>query len=106
MSSEPSTMLTSEREFTRSLFQLMLRGVASTLESSRGASRRRWHRIMWSSRDCMRVQLGRLMVHMMGPRQPLEQRVYTLKVVHEPNSKQILNTVLHTNLSVSMDGKF
>ncbi|XP_078592182.1 lysosomal-trafficking regulator-like isoform X1 [Branchiostoma floridae x Branchiostoma japonicum] len=99
MSSEPSTMLTSEREFTRSLFQLMLRGVASTLESSRGASRRRWHRIMWSSRDCMRVQLGRLMVHMMGPRQPLEQRVYTLKVVHEPNSKQILNTVLHTNLS-------
>ncbi|KAI8480550.1 hypothetical protein Bbelb_417300 [Branchiostoma belcheri] len=99
MTSELSTMLTSEREFTRSLFQLMLRGVASTLESSRGASRRRWHRIMWSSRDCMRVQLGRLMVHMMGPRQPLEQRVYALKVVHEPNSKQILNTVLHTNLS-------
>ncbi|CAH2251271.1 lysosomal-trafficking regulator [Pelobates cultripes] len=67
--------------------------------TSRSSSpKHQWKTILWSSKDTFRVQLGRLLVHLLSPSQPLEERRKVLElVVQEPKHQEILRDCLHFN---------
>lgn len=69
--------------------------------SSRSAApRQQWRRVLWSCRDTFRLQLGRLLVHSLGPARPLEDRRQALEFVLEPSHPDILRECLSPGLEV------
>lgn len=66
-----------------------------------GTPRQQWKRILWSCRDTFRVQIGRMLVHMLSPAVPLEDRKEALEFVHEQSYSEILRECLSPGLEVS-----
>ncbi|OCT80076.1 hypothetical protein XELAEV_1802688911mg, partial [Xenopus laevis] len=67
--------------------------------SSRSSSpKHQWKTILWSCKDTFRVQLGRLLVHLLSPSQPLEVRKQALDIVQEPKHQEILRDCLSPGL--------
>lgn len=71
-----------------------------------GAPRQQWKRILWSCRDTFRVQIGRVLVHMLSPAVPLEDRKEALEFVHEQRYSEILRECLSPALEVSTQNSF
>ncbi|XP_063299447.1 lysosomal-trafficking regulator isoform X3 [Pelobates fuscus] len=83
--------------FQDEMLKTMIEGIF--LGTSRSSSpKHQWKTILWSSKDTFRVQLGRLLVHLLSPSQPLEERRKVLElVVQEPKHQEILRDCLHFN---------
>uniref|UniRef100_A0A8C4YM44 Lysosomal trafficking regulator n=1 Tax=Gopherus evgoodei TaxID=1825980 RepID=A0A8C4YM44_9SAUR len=60
-----------------------------------------WRRILWSCKDTFRMQLGRLLVHILSPAQPLQERKQALEIVCETNHQEIIRDCLSVPLQVS-----
>ncbi|XP_038073792.1 lysosomal-trafficking regulator-like isoform X2 [Patiria miniata] len=91
-------------QLAKRLFHLLTDALTATMERKLG-QRKQWESILWSSRDTLRLQLHRLLVHMMAPWQATPIRVYMLQVACIPRANHILQAVLNTNLQQHL-GKF
>uniref|UniRef100_A0A8C4XEE4 Lysosomal trafficking regulator n=1 Tax=Erpetoichthys calabaricus TaxID=27687 RepID=A0A8C4XEE4_ERPCA len=82
--------------FIKNPFTLLSFSQSTTNRS--GAPRHQWKRILWSCRETFRVQMGRLLVHVLSPARPLEERRQALDIVHEPSHPEILRECLSPSL--------
>ncbi|KAM4772207.1 lysosomal-trafficking regulator [Rhinophrynus dorsalis] len=88
-----------KNKFQSELFKTMIEGIKLSLGSSRSSSpKHQWKTILWSCKDTFRVQLGRLLVHLLSPTQPLEDRRQALEIVHEQKHQEILRDCLSPGL--------
>ncbi|KAG8444521.1 hypothetical protein GDO86_009617 [Hymenochirus boettgeri] len=88
-----------KHKFQNELFKTMIEGIKLSLGTSRSSSpKHQWKTILWSCKDTFRVQLGRLLVHLLSPSQPLEVRLQALDIVHEPKHQEILRDCLSPGL--------
>lgn len=98
----PSTPLPpgNVKTFRKDILKLMMEGIKIGLGtgSRGGAPRQQWKRILWSCRDTFRVQIGRMLVHMLSPAVPLEDRKEALEFVYEQNYSEILRESLSPGL--------
>ncbi|KAM8954167.1 lysosomal-trafficking regulator isoform 2-T2 [Pelodytes ibericus] len=89
---------TVKNKFQDELFKTMIEGINLSLGSSRSSSpKHQWKTILWSSKDTFRVQLGRLLVHLLSPSQPIGERKKVLDIVQEPKHQEILRDCLNFN---------
>ncbi|MGH0178328.1 UNVERIFIED_CONTAM: hypothetical protein FKN15_076979 [Acipenser sinensis] len=90
----------SKTTFQKEILKLMMEGIKIGLCSSGrgGTPRQQWKRILWSCKDTFRVQIGRLLVHILCPARPLEERKQALEIVYEPNHSEILRECLSPGL--------
>uniref|UniRef100_A0A671SVS4 Lysosomal-trafficking regulator-like n=1 Tax=Sinocyclocheilus anshuiensis TaxID=1608454 RepID=A0A671SVS4_9TELE len=84
--------------FCKDILKLMMEGIKIGSTSRGGAPRQQWKRILWSCRDTFRVQIGRMLVHMLSPAVPLEDRKEALEFVHEQSYSEILRESLSPGL--------
>ncbi|XP_074846230.1 lysosomal-trafficking regulator [Carettochelys insculpta] len=81
--------------FLKEMFRMMVEGIKVSIGTSRiSAPRQPWKRILWSCKDTFRMQLGRLLVHILSPAQPLQDRKQALEIVCETNHKEIIRDCL------------
>ncbi|XP_033625094.1 lysosomal-trafficking regulator-like isoform X2 [Asterias rubens] len=85
------------KQLCKYLFHLLTDAFLATMERKLG-QRKQWETIVWSSRETLRLQLHRLLVHMMSPKQATTIRVYLLRIARMPSSNRILQAVLNSNL--------
>ncbi|XP_039593798.1 lysosomal-trafficking regulator isoform X4 [Polypterus senegalus] len=88
------------KTFQNEILKLMMEGIKIGLNTTNrsGAPRHQWKRILWSCRETFRVQMGRLLVHVLCPARPLEERRQALDIVHEPSHPEILRECLSPSL--------
>ncbi|XP_069036025.1 lysosomal-trafficking regulator isoform X2 [Lepisosteus oculatus] len=88
------------KTFQKEILKLMMEGIKSGFGTGgRGsASRSQWRRILWSCRDTFRVQMGRLLVHILCPARPLEHRKHALEIVNDHSHPDILRECLSPGL--------
>ncbi|XP_066553225.1 lysosomal-trafficking regulator isoform X2 [Amia ocellicauda] len=99
-SEENSASPASMKTFQKEILKLMMEGIKIGLSGSGrgGAPRQQWKRILWSCRDTFRVQMGRLLVHILCPTRPLEDRKQALEIIYEPCHSDILRECLSPGL--------
>uniref|UniRef100_A0A1I8IQA2 MYND-type domain-containing protein n=1 Tax=Macrostomum lignano TaxID=282301 RepID=A0A1I8IQA2_9PLAT len=68
--------------FERSVFELLLRGLSECLAKRRPVQ---WHQLMLQSRDVLKVQLYRLLVHLVSPASAPEQRLFAVHTLAAEN---------------------
>ncbi|KAM3863351.1 lysosomal-trafficking regulator [Diretmus argenteus] len=90
----------SKKSFQKDILKLMMEGIKISLGSTGrgGAPHQQWRRILWSSRDTFRVQIGRLLVHTLSPALPLSDRREALEFVFDPRHSEILRESLSPGL--------
>ncbi|KAJ3609859.1 hypothetical protein NHX12_021953 [Muraenolepis orangiensis] len=90
----------SKKSFQKDILRLMMEGIKLSLGSTGrgGAPQQQWRRILWSSRDTFRVQIGRLLVHTLSPAQPIADRKEALEFVFDPRHGDILRESLSPGL--------
>ncbi|XP_016055350.1 PREDICTED: lysosomal-trafficking regulator isoform X2 [Miniopterus natalensis] len=57
-------------------------------------SKQQWMKIVWSCKETFRMQLGRLLTHILSPAHPSQERKQIFEIVHEPNHQEILRDCL------------
>ncbi|XP_038656464.1 lysosomal-trafficking regulator isoform X3 [Scyliorhinus canicula] len=81
--------------FQKEMLKLMVEGIKISLGAGRNSPpRQQWKRMLWSCRETFRSQLGRLLVHVLCPARPLEERKMALEIVYEPSHQEILRECL------------
>uniref|UniRef100_UPI00398EDA26 lysosomal-trafficking regulator isoform X1 n=2 Tax=Pristiophorus japonicus TaxID=55135 RepID=UPI00398EDA26 len=81
--------------FQQEMLKLMVEGIKISLGAGRNSPpRQQWKRMLWSCRETFRSQLGRLLVHVLCPARPLEERKMALEIVYEPSHQEILRECL------------
>lgn len=70
--------------------------------SKTSGSKQQWTKILWSCKETFRMQLGRLLVHILSPVHPSRERKQIFEIVREPNHQEILRDCLSPNLQVSI----
>ncbi|MBN3312843.1 LYST regulator, partial [Atractosteus spatula] len=88
------------KTFQKEILKLMMEGIKAGFGTGgRGsAPRSQWRRILWSCRDTFRVQMGRLLVHILCPARPLEHRKHALEIVNDHSHPDILRECLSPGL--------
>ncbi|XP_063773674.1 lysosomal-trafficking regulator isoform X2 [Pseudophryne corroboree] len=88
-----------KNEFQNELFKIMVEGVKLSLGSSRsGSPKHQWKTILFLCNDTFRVQLGRLLVHLLSPSQLIGDRKKVLDLVNESKHQDILADCLSPGL--------
>uniref|UniRef100_A0A803Y313 Lysosomal trafficking regulator n=1 Tax=Meleagris gallopavo TaxID=9103 RepID=A0A803Y313_MELGA len=88
--------------FLKEMFKLLVEGVRLSPGTSRTSTpKQQWKRILLSCKDTFRTQLGRLLVHILSPARPLQERKQALEMVREVNDQEILCDCLSPTLQVS-----
>ncbi|XP_041043517.1 lysosomal-trafficking regulator isoform X2 [Carcharodon carcharias] len=83
------------KTFQKEMLKLMIEGIKISLGAGRNSPpRQQWKRMLWSCRETFRSQLGRLLVHILCPARPLEERTMALEIVYEPSHQEILRECL------------
>ncbi|XP_078398112.1 lysosomal-trafficking regulator isoform X2 [Cetorhinus maximus] len=83
------------KTFQKEMLKLMVEGIKISLGAGRNSPpRQQWKRMLWSCRETFRSQLGRLLVHILCPARPLEERTMALEIVYEPSHQEILRECL------------
>lgn len=81
--------------FQKEMFTYLLDGFKISIGSSKtGASKQQWTKILGSSKETLRVQLGRLLAHILSPTHTVQERKQILEIVHEPAHQDILRDCL------------
>uniref|UniRef100_A0A8B9C326 Lysosomal trafficking regulator n=1 Tax=Anser brachyrhynchus TaxID=132585 RepID=A0A8B9C326_9AVES len=80
--------------FLKDMFKMLVEGIKLSLGTSRmNAPKQQWKRILLSCKDTFRTQLGRLLVHILSPARPLQERRQALELLHEVNHQEIIMTI-------------
>uniref|UniRef100_A0A8B9C5A1 Lysosomal trafficking regulator n=1 Tax=Anser brachyrhynchus TaxID=132585 RepID=A0A8B9C5A1_9AVES len=88
--------------FLKDMFKMLVEGIKLSLGTSRmNAPKQQWKRILLSCKDTFRTQLGRLLVHILSPARPLQERRQALELLHEVNHQEIMRDCLSPTLQVS-----
>uniref|UniRef100_A0A8B9TUQ6 Lysosomal trafficking regulator n=1 Tax=Anas platyrhynchos TaxID=8839 RepID=A0A8B9TUQ6_ANAPL len=88
--------------FLKDMFKMLVEGIKLSLGTSRmNAPKQQWKRILLSCKDTFRTQLGRLLVHILSPAKPLQERKQALELLHEVNHQEIMRDCLSPTLQVS-----
>ncbi|KAM9317348.1 lysosomal-trafficking regulator [Gastrophryne carolinensis] len=84
-----------KKAFQSDLLKIMFEGIKLSLSSGRASSpRHQWKTILLQCNDTFRVQLGRLLVHLLSPSQENKERKEVLEIVNEPKHEDILKECL------------
>ncbi|NWX87962.1 LYST regulator, partial [Nothoprocta pentlandii] len=85
--------------FLKETFKMLVEGIKASVGSSRmSAPKQQWKRILFSCKDTFRTQLGRLLVHVLSPARPLQERKQALEMMHEANNQEIIRDCLSPTL--------
>ncbi|NXA37739.1 LYST regulator, partial [Eudromia elegans] len=85
--------------FLKEMLKMLIEGIKASIGSSRmNAPKQQWKRILFSCKDTFRTQLGRLLVHILSPARPLQERKQALEMMHEANNQEIIRDCLSPNL--------
>ncbi|NWZ19120.1 LYST regulator, partial [Asarcornis scutulata] len=85
--------------FLKDMFKMLVEGIKLSLGTSRmNAPKQQWKRILLSCKDTFRTQLGRLLVHILSPAKPLQERKQALELLHEVNHQEIMRDCLSPTL--------
>ncbi|NXC46503.1 LYST regulator, partial [Penelope pileata] len=85
--------------FLKEMFKMLVEGIKLSLGTSRMSTpKQQWKRILLSCKDTFRTQLGRLLVHVLSPVRPLQERKQALEMVREVNHQEILRDCLSPTL--------
>ncbi|XP_054255258.1 lysosomal-trafficking regulator isoform X2 [Indicator indicator] len=92
-------LLSRGNPFLKEMFKMLLEGIKVSIGTSRmNTAKQQWKRILMSSKDTFRTQLGRLLVHNLSPARPLQERKQALEMVHEVNHQEIMRDCLSPTL--------
>ncbi|XP_053461184.1 lysosomal-trafficking regulator isoform X1 [Nycticebus coucang] len=85
--------------FQKETFTYLVEGFKVSLGSSKtSGSKQQWTKILWSCKETFRMQLGRLLVHILSPTHTTQERKQIFEIVHEPNHQEILRDCLSPSL--------
>ncbi|XP_066881781.1 lysosomal-trafficking regulator [Kogia breviceps] len=85
--------------FQKEMFTYLVEGFkVSTSSGKASGSRQQWAKILWSCKETFRMQLGRLLVHILSPAHPSQERKQIFEIVREPNHQEILRDCLSPSL--------
>ncbi|KAM5206197.1 lysosomal-trafficking regulator isoform 1-T3 [Hipposideros larvatus] len=85
--------------FQKEIFMYLVEGFKVSVSSSKASgSKQQWTKILWSCKETFRMQLGRLLVHILSPAHPSQERKQIFEIVREPNHQEILRDCLSQNL--------
>ncbi|XP_035176417.1 lysosomal-trafficking regulator [Oxyura jamaicensis] len=85
--------------FLKDMFKMLVEGIKLSLGTSRmNTPKQQWKRILLSCKDTFRTQLGRLLVHILSPARPLQERKQALELLHEVNHQEIMRDCLSPTL--------
>ncbi|XP_048794318.1 lysosomal-trafficking regulator isoform X1 [Lagopus muta] len=85
--------------FLKEMFKMLVEGVRLSPGTSRTSTpKQQWKRILLSCKDTFRTQLGRLLVHILSPARPLQERKQALEMIREVNHQEILCDCLSPTL--------
>uniref|UniRef100_A0A8C4L654 Lysosomal trafficking regulator n=1 Tax=Equus asinus asinus TaxID=83772 RepID=A0A8C4L654_EQUAS len=89
--------------FQKEIFTYLVEGFKVSVGSSKtSGSKQQWTKILWSCKETFRMQLGRLLVHILSPAHPSQERKQIFEIVREPNHQEILRDCLSSSLQVSI----
>ncbi|KAM9212392.1 lysosomal-trafficking regulator isoform 2-T2 [Dugong dugon] len=85
--------------FQKEMFSYLVEGFKVSIGSNKASgSKQQWTKILWSCKETFRVQLGRLLVHILSPSHPSQERKQIFEIVREPNHQEILRDCLSSSL--------
>ncbi|KAM5234906.1 lysosomal-trafficking regulator [Ctenodactylus gundi] len=85
--------------FQKEMFTYLIEGFKVCIGPSKtSGSKQQWTKILWSCKETFRVQLGRLLAHILSPANPTQERKQVFEIVHEPNHQEILRDCLSPSL--------
>ncbi|XP_039103086.1 lysosomal-trafficking regulator isoform X1 [Hyaena hyaena] len=85
--------------FQKEIFTYLVEGFKASIGSSKtSASKQQWAKILWSCKETFRMQLGRLLVHILSPAHSSQERKQIFEIVREPNHQEILRDCLSPSL--------
>ncbi|XP_019602532.2 lysosomal-trafficking regulator isoform X1 [Rhinolophus sinicus] len=85
--------------FQKEIFTYLVEGFKVSIGSSKtSGSKQQWTKILSSCKETFRMQLGRLLVHILSPAHPSQERKQVFEIVREPNHQEILRDCLTPNL--------
>ncbi|XP_040824116.1 lysosomal-trafficking regulator isoform X2 [Ochotona curzoniae] len=85
--------------FQKEMFTYLIEGFKVSIASSKtSGSKQQWTKILCSCKETFRMQLGRLLVHILSPTHTAQQRKQIFEIVHEPNHQEILRDCLIPSL--------
>uniref|UniRef100_A0A8C9ASJ2 Lysosomal-trafficking regulator n=1 Tax=Prolemur simus TaxID=1328070 RepID=A0A8C9ASJ2_PROSS len=85
--------------FQKEMFTYLVEGFKVSIGSSKtSGSKQQWTKILWSCKETFRMQLGRLLVHILSPAHTAQERKQIFEIVHEPNHQEILRDCLSPSL--------
>ncbi|XP_058165487.1 lysosomal-trafficking regulator isoform X2 [Dasypus novemcinctus] len=85
--------------FQKEMFTFLVEGFKVSLGSNKtSGSKQQWTKILWTCKETFRMQLGRLLVHILSPMHPSQERKQIFEIVREPNYQEILRDCLNPSL--------
>ncbi|XP_025864507.2 lysosomal-trafficking regulator isoform X1 [Vulpes vulpes] len=85
--------------FQKEILTYLIEGFKASIGSSKtSGSKQQWTKIVWSCKETFRMQLGRLLVHILSPAHSSQERKQIFEIVHEPNHQEILRDCLSPSL--------
>ncbi|XP_045154147.1 lysosomal-trafficking regulator [Echinops telfairi] len=85
--------------FQKEMFTYLVEGFKVSISSNKlSGSKHQWTKILWSCKETFRIQLGRLLVHILSPSHTSQERKQIFDIVHEPNHQEILRDCLSPSL--------
>ncbi|KAM4828613.1 lysosomal-trafficking regulator isoform 2-T2 [Thomomys bottae] len=81
--------------FQKDMLTYLIEGFKVSIGSSKAnGSKQLWAKILWSCKETLRVQLGRLLAHIVSPSHTVQERKQILEIIHEPSHQEILRDCL------------
>ncbi|XP_059253258.1 lysosomal-trafficking regulator [Mustela nigripes] len=85
--------------FQKEILTYLIEGFKVSIGSSKtGGSKQQWPKILWSCKETFRMQLGRLLAHILSPAHSSQERKQIFEIVREPNHQEILRDCLSPSL--------
>ncbi|XP_013360148.1 PREDICTED: lysosomal-trafficking regulator isoform X3 [Chinchilla lanigera] len=85
--------------FQKEMFTYLVEGFKVCIGSSKtSGSKQQWTKILWSCKETFRMQLGRLLVHILSPAHTVQERKQIFEILGEPNHQEILRDCLSQSL--------
>ncbi|XP_066238803.1 lysosomal-trafficking regulator isoform X1 [Saccopteryx leptura] len=85
--------------FQKEILTYLVEGFKVTIGSSKASGfKQQWTKIICSCKETFRMQLGRLLTHILSPAHPSQERKQIFEIIHEPNHQEILRDCLSPSL--------
>ncbi|MEJ1284502.1 lysosomal trafficking regulator [Cricetulus griseus] len=81
--------------FQKEMFTYLIDGFKVSIGSNKTSGcKQQWTKIMGSCKETFRIQLGRLLAHILSPAHTVQERKQIFEIVHEPAHQDILRDCL------------